>query len=82
MGSAQAAPESFNTAVPVAQGEFVFRGQFVLDQSDDDPSGAGRDRTAWALVSVLGYGATPVLALFGVVPHVDKNLKLNQGDAR
>ena len=45
-------------------------------------SGAGRDRTAWALVSVLGYGATPVLTLFGVVPHVDKNLKLNQGDAR
>ena len=82
MGSAQAAPQSFNTALPVAQGEFVFRGQFILDQSGDDPSGADRDRTAWALVSVLGYGATPDLALFGVVPYVDKNLKLNQGGAR
>ena len=33
-------------------------------------------------MSVLGYGATPDLALFGVVPYVDKNLKLNQGGAR
>ena len=78
----QAAPQSFNTALPVAQGEFVFRGQFVLDQSGDDPSGADRDRTAWALVSVLGYGVTPGLALFGVVPYVDKNLELTQGGAR
>ncbi len=79
---ALAAPQSFNTALPVAQGEFLFREQFVLDQSGDDPSGANRDRTAWALVSVLGYGATPDLALFGVVPYVDKNLNLTQGGAK
>ncbi len=78
----QAAPQTFNTALPVAQGEFVFREQFVLDQSGDDPSGADRDRTAWALVSVLGYGATADLALFGVAPYVDKNLELTQGGAR
>ena len=48
---APAAPQTFNTALPVAQGEFVFREQFVLDQSGDDPSAADRDRTAWALVS-------------------------------
>lgn len=76
---AQAAPQSFNTALPVAQGEFVFREQFVLDQSGDDPSGADRDRTTWSLVSVLGYGATPDLALFGVVPYVNKDLDLTQG---
>jgi hypothetical protein len=80
--SAHGAPQSFNTALPVAQGEFVFREQFLLDQSGDDPSGAHRDRTAWALASVLGYGAAPDLALFGVVPYVDKNLELTQDGTR
>ena len=79
---ADAAPQTFNTALPVAQGEFVFREQFILDQSGDDPSGAGRDRVAWALVSVLGYGATPDLALFVVVPYVDKSLDITQAGAR
>lgn len=79
---AQAAPQTFNTALPVAMGEFVFREQFFLDQSGDDPSGADRDRTAWALVSVLGYGATAELALFGIVPYVDKSLKAAQGGTR
>ena len=79
---ARAAPQTFNTALPVAKGEFVFREQIVLDQSGDDPSGADRDRTAWALVSVLGYGATPELALFGVVPYVDKTLKLTDAGMR
>ncbi len=77
-----AAPQTFNTALPVAQGEFVFREQFVLDQSGDDPSAADRDRRAWALVSVLGYGATPDLALFGIVPYVDKSLEATQGGVR
>ena len=80
--SVLAAPQTFNTALPVAQGEFVFREQIILDQSGDDPSGADRDRTAWALVSVLGYGGTPELALFGVVPYVDKTLKLTDGGMR
>jgi hypothetical protein len=78
----QAAPQTFNTALPVAKGEFVFREQFVLDQSGDDPSAADRDRTAWALVSVLGYGATADLALFGIVPYVDKSLEATQGGVR
>lgn len=80
--AARAAPESFNTALPVAEGEFVFREQFILDQSGDDPSGADRDRTAWVLVSVLGYGATSDLALFGVVPYVDKSLDITQDGTR
>ncbi|HEX9741463.1 MAG TPA: transporter [Nitrospiraceae bacterium] len=79
---APAAPQTFNTALPVAEGEFVFREQFVLDRSGDDPSAAERDRTAWALVSVLGYGATADLALFGVVPYVDKSLEVTQGATR
>ena len=81
-GTAMSAPMTFNTALPVAEGEFVFREQLVLDQSGDDPSGADRDRTAWSAVSVLGYGVNSDLALFGVVPYVDKRLELISGGAR
>ena len=76
------APETFNTALPVAKGEFVFREQLVLEQSGDDPSGADRDRTAWSAVSVLGYGVNADLALFGVVPYVDKRLEVIEDGAR
>ena len=55
-GAAWSAPITFNTALPVAEGEFIAREQFVLNQSGDDPSAAARDRTAWSVVSVLGYG--------------------------
>ena len=81
-GTGWGAPQTFNTALPVGTGEFVFRGQFVLDQSGDDPSGADRDRTAWALVSVLGYGITRDIAVFGALPTVDKSLNVNVGASR
>jgi hypothetical protein len=81
-GAAEAAPETFNTALPVAKGEFVFRQQVVLDQSGDDPSGAGRDRTAFSAISVLGYGVNSDLALFGVVPYVDKRLEFSSAPTR
>lgn len=80
--TAFAAPQSFNTALPVAEGEFVFREQFILDQSGDDPSGAQRDREAWTFVSVLGYGVNADLALFGVVPYTGRRLELNEGGGR
>ncbi len=80
--TAWSAPITFNTALPVAEDEFVLREQFVLNQSGDDPSGADRDRTAWSVVSVLGYGITGDFAVFGVVPYVDKELSLTSGGTR
>lgn len=77
-----AAPQTFNTALPVAKGEFIFREQAVTDQSGDDPSGAGRDRTALAAISVFGFGVNSDLALFGVVPYVDKRLELTENGGR
>ena len=77
-----AAPQTFNTALPVAQGEFVFREQFVLDQSGNDPAGTDRDRTAKSAISVLGYGATKDLALFGVVPVSENRLELTENGSR
>ncbi len=76
------APITFNTALPVAKGEFVFRAQFIVSQSGHDPSGADRDRTALAAVSVLGYGISGKLAVFGVLPFVDKELDVTVAGVR
>ena len=80
--TAWGAPLTSNTALPVAKGEFVFRQQFVFDRSGDDPSGAGRDREAFAAVSALGYGVNRNLAVFAVLPYVDKRLELTVGGQR
>jgi hypothetical protein len=72
-----AAPITFNTALPVAQGEFIFREQFRWLRSSGDPSAANRDRRATAGISVLGYGVNSKLAVFGVLPYVDKRLRSN-----
>jgi len=79
-GAARSAPITFNTALPVAQSEFVAREQLIVNQSGKDPGGLRRDRTAWAAVSVLGYGVTGDLALFGVVPYVKRDLTLDMGN--
>ncbi|EDM49524.1 transporter [Marinobacter algicola] len=64
----QAAPNTFNTALPVPQGETIWREQLVLrERSDDGPM--DREVSVQALGSVLGYGVTPKLAVFGVVPY-------------
>jgi len=75
-GSAWGAPVTFNTALPVGGGEFVARGMIVVSQSEEDPGTADRDHSATSLVTVLGYGVTHKLALFGVLPYVDKKLDL------
>ena len=64
-----AAPITFNTALPVAKGEFVFREQLIISQSGDDPSGANRDRTETAAVTALGYGINRQWAVFGILPY-------------
>jgi len=80
--NALSAPVTFNTALPVGGGEFVARGLVVVSVSGKDPSGADRDRRATSFVSVLGYGVTNKLALFGVVPYVDKDLDVTVGGNR
>lgn len=82
LSEAQAAPETFYTALPVAKGEFVFREQFVYQKKGDDPSAADRDMEVLGGISVLGYGATGDLALFGVVPYLDKKLELTDSSGR
>lgn len=65
---AGAAPNTFNTALPVAQGEYIWREQLVWrERSDDGP--LKRDVLVQALGSILGYGVTPKLAVFGAVSY-------------
>jgi len=71
---AQAGPITFNTAMPVAEGNFVLREQVLMMRSGDDSSGLKRDMTINGLISVLGYGATAKLALFGSLPYLAKEL--------
>ena len=81
--TAQAAPISTNTALPVAKGEYIFRQQFIFNQSGDDPSGLDRDHQVSIAATVLGYGITADLALFGLLPLVYKRLELpNAGVTR
>jgi len=81
-GTAFAAPITFNTALPVGKGEFINRELLVLSRSGNDPSGAERDVGVNTLVSVLGYGINGDLAVFGVLPYVDKELQTTMGGTR
>ncbi len=77
--STLAAPITFNTALPVAKEEFLFRQQFIVMQSGDDPSGAKRDRSETMSATTLAYGINNRLALFGVLPYRDIDLSMNMG---
>lgn len=81
-GAAWGAPETFNTALPVAQGDFVYRQQFLFLKSSDDPTPANRNAQAVGGVSVLGYGVTPDLTLFAILPYLDKRIDLTSGGER
>jgi len=75
-----AAPITFNSALPVAKGAFVGRVQAVWTESQPDTSPLRRRRDSRALNSVLGYGVSPKLALFGALPVVDQRLRLTAAD--
>ena len=81
-GHALAAPITFNTALPVAKGEFVIREQIVINQSGSDPGGADRDRSEAAVVTALGYGLTGEWALFGTLPYRDISLDITRDGER
>lgn len=65
---------TFNTALPVSSGEFVFRGQFIDRLRTDETVVPHRQVTVHGLMTALGYGVTSKLTLFVVVPSLDKTL--------
>lgn len=81
--TAHAGAQTFNTALPVAEGNFVFREQLFYREGGDDPRPSDRETEAWGAVSVLGYGVTSDLTLFGAVPLAEKRLDVTtSGGAR
>ncbi|MBI4389503.1 MAG: transporter [Nitrospinae bacterium] len=79
-GTASSAPITFNTALPVHEGGWVLREQFVYKKSAGDPSPEQRDMRVSGVVSVLGYGVNRDFALFGMLPYLDKRLDMRSGD--
>jgi len=77
-----AAPVTFNTALPVAKEEFIFRELFFYGRSGHDPSDAHRNLRIIGTTTVLGYGVTPDLAAFFVLPYRDKQIRSTLGDVR
>lgn len=80
--NALAAPETFNTALPVGTGDFVFRGQFLMIEANDDPTPEDRKLDVRGGVSVLGYGVTSDVAVFAMLPYLDKELRLTLPDGQ
>lgn len=75
-GQSHGAPQTFNTALPVGKGNVVYRAQLLYRKASEDPSALDRSLEVRGTVSVLGYGATRDLALFGVLPYLHKELDL------
>lgn len=73
---AQAGPITFLTALPVAKSQVVVRGQYFLIRASDDPTPAERDLTVNAVPLAVAVGVTPRLAIFGIVPIVNKSMDL------
>ncbi|HED35410.1 MAG TPA: transporter [Gammaproteobacteria bacterium] len=71
------APITFNTALPVAKGEYLARLQYIVNQSGKDQSQLERDRSTRTTATVLGYGVNSKLALFGVLPVHSNSLTTN-----
>ncbi|MFQ5451642.1 MAG: transporter [Nitrospinaceae bacterium] len=78
-GLAWSAPITLNTAMPVAENEFIFREQFVSWKFDENPT--QRNREVFVAESLLGYGITRDFALFGVLPYLDQSLEQVQAGA-
>ncbi len=70
-GASWAAPIATNTALPLSADEIIIREQFVMTRSSDSIGGTPRKVEQFEFRTVLGYGATSKLALFGVLPLVD-----------
>lgn len=69
--SVSAAPINTDTALPVHQGEWLWREQVRFLKADD----ATRDLEVIAVPSVLVYGFTEKFALIGIAPYLDKTFK-------
>ena len=66
-----AAPIATNTALPISADEIIVREQLVKTHASDRFGGMNRQVDRFEARTVLGYGLTSKLALFGVLPIVN-----------
>lgn len=74
---ASAGPITFLSALPVTQGQGIFRIQGMFMAFGEDPLPLDRDLGVRAVPLAVVYGATPKLALFAVAPVLSKELELD-----
>lgn len=77
-----AGPITFNTAFPIAKGEGILRVQSKLTRSTDDPSPSDRELRVWSVPVVGVYGISERLAIFSVIPFLDKELDTDTPSGR
>jgi hypothetical protein len=80
--AATAGPITFNSALPVSEGVGILRSQIKLVHKTGDATALNRDLTVTAVPLVLAYGVSSRLALFGVLPFVDKRMNITLGTKR
>jgi Putative MetA-pathway of phenol degradation len=74
--SAAAAPVATNTALPISEDGFVFREQLVFMHGADTEGGVAREFDRFEFRTVAGYGITPKLAVFGMLPHASMDSRI------
>jgi len=77
-----AGPITFNSALPVSEGVGILRSQVKLTRKTGDVTSQQRALNVTAVPLVLAYGFNPKLALFAVLPYVDKRMNLTIGNKR
>ena len=75
-----AGPITFNSALPVSEGVGILRLQVKLTRKAGDITSQNRALNVTAVPLVLAYGFSPKLALFGVLPYVDKRMDITIGN--
>jgi len=81
-GASWAAPIATNTALPLSANEIIIRQQFVMTRSSDRIAGTQREVDRFESRTVLGYGLTSKLALFGVLPLIDISREIGKHQSR
>ncbi len=74
--TAAAGPITSNTALPVHDGELIFRQQVIWLRSTGDPTPMSRDLDVLVAPTVLLYGVDARLMVMGVLPFMYKRIEL------
>ena len=75
-----AAPVATNTALPISEHGLVFREQLVYMHGADTAGGVAREFDRLEFRTVAGYGITPKLAVFGMLPHASIDSRIGSAE--